>query len=154
MVAKKESEMLTDVRARNFILQDIDTKSLYLEDAAYMFLLIKADWCVHCKNYQPYFEEYSKQFQKAHFLVFESTYDDNAKLLEQWSHLAWPKVPTFNGSVEESPESPETPNYNPEKRLAFPTVVLYRGDGHPIAVVPNRLDLAGAVAMFVSESNN
>jgi thiol-disulfide isomerase/thioredoxin len=137
--------MIVEVSARNFILQNIDTESLNLGNAKVIFLLVKATWCIHCTNYLPQYEEYSIQFPKAHFLVFEATIQENDTLLQQWAGLAYPIVPTSAGSMDVS-EPGKLPFFNQEKTLRFPTVVIYSGSGVPIKVVKNRYDLASEIA--------
>ena len=137
--------MIIDVSARNFVLQCIDVKSLKLEESSYMFLLIKAEWCVFCNQYDPIYAKYSTEFPKTHFLRLEATAKDNAEMLKQWGQLAWPIVPTRNGTVQPA-EGDEPAFYNPKKTLGFPTVVLYSGSGVPLRVVDNRFDLVGALA--------
>lgn len=137
--------MIIEVTARNFILQNIDTKSLNLGNANVIFLLVKARWCIHCTNYLPQYEEYSIQFPKAHFLVLESTIEENDNLLQQWAGLAYPVVPTSAGSMDML-EPGKPPFFNKEKNLRFPTVVIYSGSGVPIKVVNNRYDLPSEIA--------
>lgn len=139
------TSMITEVSARHFILQNIDTASLNLGNTNVIFLLVKAKWCIHCTNYLPQYEEYSVQYPKAHFLVFESTIEENNTLLQQWAGLAYPVVPTAAGSMDVM-EPGKPPVFNKEKTLRFPTVVIYSGKGVPIKVVKNRFDLPGEIA--------
>lgn len=109
--------MITEVSARNFILQSIDTDTLNLGEAKYMFLLIKAHWCHFCEKYMPEYEDLSAQFPQAHFLSLEFTTPENQILVRQWAGLAHPVLP---------------------QQLKFPTVVLYSGSGTPLKVLTGR----------------
>ncbi len=109
--------MIHPVTEQNFILQNIDIKSLNLNPSDFLFLFIKARWCGHCVSYLPQYNQYSAKYTDINFLVLEST--DNERLLEQWSKLVHPAF-----SV-----------------AGFPTVVMYNHEGVPIKVVTDRFKL-------------
>ena len=110
--------MYQKLDSRDFILQNIDTKSPRVRKASKgMVLLIKAAWCPHCVQYIPEFETFSSQHSNYKFYVVEQT--ENNALLDSWKELVNPAF-EVNG---------------------FPTVVLYDRDGTPINVVKNRFKL-------------
>ncbi len=81
--------MLIPVNQNAFILQDIDYSSIKNAKPTYLtFLLIKADWCPHCVNYMPIYEQYSVQYPDVNFLVLEST--TNPEIIKWWSNLIDP----------------------------------------------------------------
>lgn len=109
--------MIQFVTAQDFILQSLDPNSPKIESNCKKILLVKANWCGHCRSYMPQFEEFSQKYPDAQFLVLES--DDNQRLLESWQHLANPAFPV-NG---------------------FPTVVFYDENGRPVQIIHDRFKL-------------
>lgn len=110
--------MYYSVTQENFILQNIDISSLKdVHPTNLIFLLIKAEWCPHCTNYLPTYDQYSVKYPDISFVILEVTKNEN--LVKQWSQLV-------NPAYEVS---------------GFPTVVLYNPDGSPNKIVENRFNL-------------
>jgi thiol-disulfide isomerase/thioredoxin len=112
--------MITNVNSGDFILQSLDLSSPRIKapkGCKGWVLLIKAEWCGHCRRYLPQFEEFSTKYPEYMFLVLEET--NNTRCIQQWKELISPLF-TVDG---------------------FPTVVVYDQLGIGATVVPNRFKL-------------
>ena len=117
--------MIQELKASNFILQNIDLNSAELKGSKHdmMCLLIKAVWCGHCKSYYPQYEQFSKTASNIGFMVLESTDHDNETLLGHWKNLV---NPAFEVS-------------------GFPTVIIYNAKGTPVKVVNDRMNILSEI---------
>ena len=119
--------MIHHVNSKDFILQDMDTKSLLNSKAKLNLLLIKAKWCHYCTKYIPEYKKYSTAYKNINFLILEITSNSNEKMLDHWKHLASPCY-EVNG---------------------YPTVVIYDQDGKVIKVVEDRFKLENEIAKLL-----
>lgn len=74
-------EMIAYVGENDFFLQNLNTDSPNVGKANAYIVLIKADWCGHCRRYLPQYEQFSVRFPKT----------KNERLLERWTQLAHPQ---------------------------------------------------------------
>ncbi len=115
--------MITTLTSKDFILQNIDTKSPYVDNQnKKIVLLIKANWCGHCNRFLPQYEQYSKTLTNYKFCILEETTD--GKFINCWKELLQPAF-TVQG---------------------FPTLVVYNNDGTPIKVINDRQNLEKELA--------
>lgn len=105
--------MTHQLSANHFTLQSINFQSnpALNKDAKCSVLLIKANWCGHCRTFLPKFEKLSESFPNVNFLIVDE--EQSRALLAYWNELV---SPVF-------------------KANSFPTVVLYGKDGNPVRVV-------------------
>jgi thiol-disulfide isomerase/thioredoxin len=108
--------MLYYASAKDFILQSLDLTSMTYKHDAYI-VLIKAEWCPHCTEYEPIFEQYSVKHPNIGFIILEST--KNEDLLMAWSKLVNPAFVVNS----------------------FPTVMMYNSRGQPVDEVADRFNL-------------
>lgn len=112
--------MITNINSGDFILQSLDLTSPRIKPpkgCRGWVLLVKAEWCGHCRRYLPAFEEFSTKFPEYMFLVLEET--QNSHCIRQWKELVSPAF-MVDG---------------------FPTVVVYDKSGVQASIVPDRFRL-------------
>ncbi len=103
--------MIQNLNSTDFILQNLDPSSPRVKavrsNKGYV-LLIKADWCGHCRRYLPIFRDQSIKRRDYTFLILD--HDKNETLLRQWANL---ESPAFEAN-------------------SFPTIIIYDASGMPL----------------------
>lgn len=119
--------MIHFLNASNFILQNIDINSPELKNTNYdaMVLLIKANWCGHCRRFFPEYEQQSIKNKNIGYMVVEE--EDNETLLTYWKNLAYPAFEVDS----------------------FPTVKLYYPTGEPKIGEVDRTQLQSEIDLFL-----
>jgi thiol-disulfide isomerase/thioredoxin len=107
----------------SFILQDLDVSTLGVQSKYYV-LLVKQEWCGHCKRYWPSYESQSANLgtEGITCLYIEGT--ESPDILLQWKELVSPAF----------------------EIQGFPTLLAFDSVGKYVGELQSREDIAGSVA--------
>lgn len=121
--------MITKVSDKDFILQNLDMRTATIKNLniqTYAVLLIKADYCGHCKLYLPEFQKFSEKNPDIPCMILETT--ENEQMVNNyWSQLVNPAFTV----------------------RTVPTLVIYDSNGSPVSIVHDRHQLEMEIAHLV-----